>query len=104
MAATCLDSRQQAVYHVSATTDSKGEFHLAVIVKGMRPAEGCTVGLVSSPDTACDIMTDFGGGMGGVKPGHLWAQPVVAEYTVGPFFFASRLCKPTKAAEDLGDN
>ncbi|KAG6532164.1 hypothetical protein ZIOFF_006002 [Zingiber officinale] len=106
VAVTCLDSRQQTVYHVSATTDSKGEFHLPVSVsaggKAMRPAEDCTVGLVSSPDTTCDIMTEFGGGKGGVKPGHVWEQLVAAEYTVGPFFFAPRLCEqPTMAAVDF---
>ncbi|KAL0927185.1 hypothetical protein M5K25_001348 [Dendrobium thyrsiflorum] len=101
VAVTCIDARRRVVYYGSDETDDKGNFDLPVELqrysgdpaKNIRP-EGCSVRLVSSPDAACNVMTNFGGGRSGVglvRPSHVY--PGRVKYTVGPFFFTSPMCE-----------
>ncbi|XP_020259457.1 uncharacterized protein LOC109835887 isoform X2 [Asparagus officinalis] len=104
VAVTCMDARKRVVYHVSDDTDEQGDFDVLVSKyvngKEVNP-ERCAVRLVSSPDQACNVMTDFGNGRSGVKlyrPSHVY--PGMVKYTVGPFFFTSPMCdEPETTAE-----
>ncbi|KAK8937756.1 hypothetical protein KSP40_PGU014745 [Platanthera guangdongensis] len=109
VAVTCLDSRRRVVYYGSDETDEKGDFNFPVDLcryagdhsKAIRP-EGCSVRLVSSPEDACNVMTDFGGGRSGarfVRPSHVY--PGSLKYTVGPFFFTSPMCEEPDTS-DIG--
>jgi len=98
-----MDARKRVVYHVSDDTDERGEFDVPVSKyvngKELKP-EGCSVRLVSSPDQACSVMTNFGGGRSGVKlhrPSHVY--PGMVKYTVGPFFFTSPMCDEPDTSE-----
>lgn len=91
-----MDARKRVVYHVSDDTDEQGDFDVLVSKyvygKEVKP-ERCAVRLVSSPDQACNVMTDFGHGRSGVRlyrPSHVY--PGMVKYTVGPFFFTSPMC------------
>ncbi|XP_020587648.1 LOW QUALITY PROTEIN: uncharacterized protein LOC110029619 [Phalaenopsis equestris] len=100
VAVTCTDARRRVVYYGSDETDDKGNFDLPVgpatgdAAKRIRP-EGCSVRLLSSPDSACNVLTaDFAGGRSGmrlVRPSHVY--PGRIKYTVGPFFFTSPMCE-----------
>lgn len=108
VAVTCMDCRGRVVYHGSDFTDEKGEFELEVVRRRAYgkaiEVEDCTVRLVSSSESTCNVMTDFGGGRSGVRPHHPSAlHRGLVKYTVGPFYFTSPACDYTDASNPLGD-
>ncbi|KAG6538675.1 pistil-specific extensin-like protein [Zingiber officinale] len=109
VAVTCMDCRGRVVYHGSDFTDEKGEFELKVVRQRAYgkaiEVEDCTVRLEdSSPDSTCNVRTDFGGGRSGVRPHDPSAfQSGLVKYTVGPFYFTPPDCDYPDASNPLGD-
>lgn len=94
---TCLDERSRVMYYGSDDTDVAGHFSIIVnrYANGKKIVEKlCSVRLVSSPDDACNVPTDFSGGCGGVKlrrPSSVYGK--VIAYTVGPLYYTSPMCE-----------
>ncbi|CAO2814333.1 unnamed protein product [Amaranthus hypochondriacus] len=94
---TCLDDNKRTAHYGSDETDKEGQFNMAVNKtshsnKKLNPKD-CIVRLVSCPDTSCNIPTDFGLGITGVK----LRQPSVVyrgttQYVVGPFYYTTPAC------------
>ena len=93
---TCMDDRSRVVYYGSDATDELGQFDIIVnkYINGKElKAKLCSVRLVSSPDSTCNILTDFAGGKRGVKlnlPSLVYRDQI--KYTLGPFYFTKPLC------------
>ncbi|MCL7049824.1 hypothetical protein MKW94_016210 [Papaver nudicaule] len=93
----CMDESYRPIYYSSDLTDEKGEFEMIINKKNKRGKdlknESCKVRLVSSPDRACNVMTDFAGGKSGVSlthPSAMYRNTI--KYTLGPFYFTSPMC------------
>ncbi|XP_021864897.1 uncharacterized protein [Spinacia oleracea] len=101
---TCLDDCDGLAHYGSDATDDDGEFSLIVkkIVHGKKlNLKDCLVRLVSSPDSSCNILTDFGKGKTGVnlrQPSVIYRG--VTKYVVGPFYYTT----PTCDCDDEPDN
>lgn len=96
MSLTCMDGRSRVIYYTSDTTDETGQFNLAVNTylygKKLDP-KLCSVRLVSSPDSACNILTDFGHGRTGLKltnPTTVYRD--IIKFVLQPFFFTTPMC------------
>ncbi|KAM4090188.1 hypothetical protein ACJW30_09G040800 [Castanea mollissima] len=93
---TCMDDRSRVVYYGSDATDELGQFDIIVnkSINGKElKAKLCSVRLVSSPDSTCNILTDFADGKRGVKlnlPSLVYRDQI--KYTLGPFYFTKLLC------------
>ncbi|XP_028789628.1 proline-rich protein 1-like [Neltuma alba] len=93
---TCLDRRSRVIYYTSDTTDETGQFDLTVkrYLYGKKlDTKLCTVRLVSSPDSACNILTDFGRGMSGLKltnPNSIYRDLI--KFVLEPFYFTTPMC------------
>ncbi|GMH09877.1 hypothetical protein Nepgr_011718 [Nepenthes gracilis] len=94
---TCLDERKRVLYYNSDDTDADGEFDViisqVVYGKKLKPKD-CLVRVVSSPDVACNVATNFGNGRTGVR----LRQPNVrykgmVKYLVGPFYYTTPMCE-----------
>lgn len=100
---TCLDKRSRVMHYTSDTTDERGEYEL-IVNKYMYGKEVdmklCSVRVVSSPDYACNIPTDFGGGKSGVKltqPTSIYRD--VVKFVLNPFYYTTPMCdKPHTSA------
>ncbi|XP_075637329.1 pistil-specific extensin-like protein [Castanea sativa] len=92
----CMDDRSRVVYYGSDVTDELGQFDIIVnkYINGKElKAKLCSVRLVSSPDSTCNILTDFASGKRGVKlnlPSLVYRDQI--KYTLGPFYFTKLLC------------
>ncbi|KAK4281577.1 hypothetical protein QN277_013050 [Acacia crassicarpa] len=102
---TCLDRRGRVIYYTSDTTDETGQFDLTVktyLYSKKLDTKLCSVRLVSSPDSACNILTDFGRGRSGLKlanPTSIYRH--VTKFVLEPFFFTSPMCdKPDTSYSD----
>ncbi|XP_015898599.3 uncharacterized protein LOC107432058 [Ziziphus jujuba] len=98
VSAICMDERRRIVHYASDTTDELGEFQLIIdkLVNGKQiKTELCSVRLVSSPDPTCNVFTNFGNGVSGVK---LFRQLATAfndnfiKYSLNPFYFTTPMC------------
>ncbi|KAI3933309.1 hypothetical protein MKW98_006668 [Papaver atlanticum] len=94
---TCMDESYRPIYYASHLTDEQGEFEMIINKKNKRGKElkndECKVRLVSSPDKACSVMTDFAGGKSGVRLTHPSAMfRNTIRYTLGPFYFTTPMC------------
>ncbi|KAF7814311.1 pistil-specific extensin-like protein [Senna tora] len=84
------------MYYTSDTTDERGEYELKVnkFVYGKKlEAKLCSVRLVSSPDYACNILTDFGGGSTGVnliRPTSIYRDTI--KFVLNPFYYTTPMC------------
>ncbi|KAM3341264.1 pistil-specific extensin-like protein [Capsicum galapagoense] len=102
---TCLDERRRVMYYGSDLTDEAGIYDLIVNRttchgKTIKP-QNCFVRLVSSPDSVCNIATDFAGGKSGVK----LRRPAVVyrdllKYVLSPFYYTTPMCDEP----DISDN
>ncbi|KAI4349065.1 hypothetical protein L6164_009707 [Bauhinia variegata] len=109
---TCMDKRSRIVHYASDTTDELGKFEIVVnkyVFGKQLDAKSCWVRLVSSPEVACNILTDFGGGKSGVKlnrPSLMYRNLI--KYVLDPFYYTTPMCdKPgTSDSDDAtkGDN
>lgn len=106
----CMAEGKRVMYYGSDTTDEEGQFQMSInkVING-KPIkkELCFVRLVSSPDKACNVFTDFGGGLSGVK----LAQPTsvygeLIKFTLNPFYFTTPMCDEpdTTKANDQHDH
>ncbi|OVA17909.1 Pollen Ole e 1 allergen/extensin [Macleaya cordata] len=94
---TCMDEHDRVIYYGSDETDEEGEFEMIIdkyTSKGKElKTELCKTRLVSSPDPACNVPTDFAGGQSGVE---LFNPSVnyrdLTKYNLGPFYFTSPMC------------
>jgi len=100
-----MDKRSRVVYYTSDTTDELGQYDLSVkkYVYGKElDTKLCSVRLVSSPDTVCNIPTDFGGGKSGVKlnyPTSVYRSLI--KYMLKPFYYTTPMCdKPDTEVSD----
>ncbi|KAK9985688.1 hypothetical protein SO802_030639 [Lithocarpus litseifolius] len=90
---TCMDDRSRVVYYGSDATDKLGQFDIIVnkYINGKElKVKLCSVRLVSSPDSTCNILIDFAGGKRGVKlnlPSLVYRDQI--KYTLGPFYFTN---------------
>ncbi|XP_010486570.1 PREDICTED: proline-rich protein 3-like [Camelina sativa] len=98
---TCMDERRRVRYYGSDKTDERGQFDLIVnnVLYGGKELKPqlCNVRLVSSPDQSCDIPTNFGDGLTGVKlvrPFMVFKDLV--KYVVGPFYYTTPMCETPK--------
>ncbi|CAN0926238.1 hypothetical protein LINGRAHAP2_LOCUS35229 [Linum grandiflorum] len=105
---TCMDNRKRVMYYDSDVTDDSGHYELVVnkYINGkLLNNKLCWVRLVSSPDSNCNVMTDFAGGKSGVKLG----QPTYfyrgsTKYDVGSFYFTHPRCeRPQVGAFNKGE-
>ncbi|KAL3532013.1 hypothetical protein ACH5RR_005534 [Cinchona calisaya] len=104
---TCLDDRSRAVYYGSDLTDEAGDFEMIInqyiYGKKLNP-KNCFLRLVSSPDPACNIATDFSGGKTGVqllRPTVVYRD--IIKYVLGPFYYTTPMCDEpdtTTASDD----
>ncbi|XP_061352405.1 non-classical arabinogalactan protein 31 [Gastrolobium bilobum] len=102
---TCMDKRSRVVCYTSDTTDELGQYDMTVnkYVHGKElDTKQCSVRLVSSPDYACNILTDFGGGKSGVKlnnPTSVYRSLI--KYVLNPFYYTTPMCdKPETNTTD----
>ncbi|XP_027940789.1 pistil-specific extensin-like protein [Vigna unguiculata] len=102
---TCMDKRSRVVYYTSDTTDELGQYDLNVkkYVYGKElDTKRCSVRLVSSPDSVCNIPTDFGGGKSGVKlnnPTSVYRSFI--KYMLNHFYYTTPMCdKPDTEVSD----
>ncbi|XP_057982192.1 pistil-specific extensin-like protein [Malania oleifera] len=100
---TCMDERRRVTYYGSDETDKEGEFNMVIpkYVKGKEVKErGCKVRVVSSPDPACNIPTDFAGGRSGVNlgtPSIVYRHKI--KHTMGPFYYTTPMCEEPETGE-----
>ncbi|CAL1373036.1 unnamed protein product [Linum trigynum] len=100
---TCMDDRKRVHHYDSDLTDERGEYEMVVskYVNGKRLNEKqCWVRLVSSPDSDCNVLTDFAGGKSGVR----LSQPTSAyrgttKYDVGSFYYTHPRCERPEIGE-----
>ncbi|KAI4319536.1 hypothetical protein MLD38_033122 [Melastoma candidum] len=94
---TCMDERQRVVYYGSDMSDEAGRFNVIFgkYVHGKPVTDRlCKVRLVSSPDQACNVATDFAGGRSGVKLEHpTFVYREITKYTVGPLYYTPPMCE-----------
>lgn len=96
MSLTCMDKRSRVVYYTSDTTDELGQYDMAVnkYVYGKElDMKRCSVRLVSSPDSVCNIPTDFGSGKSGIKlnyPTSVYRSLV--KYVLNSFYYTTPMC------------
>ncbi|CAL1398328.1 unnamed protein product [Linum trigynum] len=103
---TCMDDRKRVHHYDSDVTDERGEYEMVVskYVNGKRLNEKqCLVRLVSSPDSDCNVLTDFAGGKSGVK----LSQPTsvyrgTTKYDVGSFYYTHPRCERPEVGESDG--
>ncbi|EXB93972.1 hypothetical protein L484_015519 [Morus notabilis] len=95
---TCMDNvRSKVVHYARDTTDELGQFDFSVNLDVCRKKidpKRCRARLVSSPDPSCNILTDFAGGLTGVKlssPSSVYRNTI--KYDLGSFYFTSPMCK-----------
>lgn len=105
---TCLDERKRVMYYRSDFTDEKGYYEMGLekYVNGKElKAKLCSVRLLSSPDPACDVITNFAGGKSGVK---LWRPTEVfgdnLKYKLGRFFFTTPMCEKPDTSNSYDDS
>ncbi|KAF3441765.1 hypothetical protein FNV43_RR15680 [Rhamnella rubrinervis] len=105
----CMDERRRVMHYGSDTTDEAGQFQMSInkVING-KPIkkELCFVRLVSSPDKACNVFTDFGGGRSGVRltqPTYAYGDSI--KFTISPFYFTTPMCDEpdTTHANDQSD-
>ncbi|KAL2345146.1 hypothetical protein Fmac_006431 [Flemingia macrophylla] len=104
---TCMDKRSRVVHYTSDTTDELGQYDLAVnkYVNGKElQTKRCSVRLVSSQDTVCNILTDFGGGKSGVKlnsPTSVYRSLI--KYVLNPFYYTTPMCDKPDTDVDVSE-
>ncbi|KAI4300379.1 hypothetical protein L6164_033765 [Bauhinia variegata] len=105
---TCMDKRSRVVHYTSDTTDELGKFEILVnknVLGKQLDVKLCSVRLVSSPEVACNILTDFGGGKSGVKlnlPSLVYRNLI--KYVLDPFYYTTPMCdKPDTSDSNDGD-
>ncbi|MCD7468884.1 hypothetical protein HAX54_007431 [Datura stramonium] len=96
------------MYYGSDLTDEAGIFDLIVNTtchgKTIKP-QNCFVRLVSSPDSVCNIATDFAGGKSGVKlhrPAVVYRD--LLKYVLSPFYYTTPMCDEPDTNDDLEAN
>ncbi|XP_054804002.1 uncharacterized protein LOC129307142 [Prosopis cineraria] len=105
---TCLDRRSRVIYYTSDTTDETGQFDLTVkrYLYGKKlDTKLCSARLVSSPDYACNILTDFGRGRSGLKltnPTSIYRD--VVKFVLQPFYFTTPMCDKPDTNSDSDDD
>lgn len=93
-----MDDRRRIIHYTSDTTDELGEYQLIIdsIKNGKQiKRELCSVRLVSSPDPSCNVFTNFGNGVSGVKLIRELATAFndnLIKYSVSPFYFTTPMC------------
>ncbi|PON56148.1 Pollen Ole e 1 allergen and extensin family protein [Parasponia andersonii] len=100
---TCMDERRRVVHYASDVTDQYGQFDFSINVnvyghKKLNP-KLCKARLVSSPDSDCNVLTDFAHGQTGVSLS--WPTSILedyAKYTLGPFYFTTQTCQKPEAS------
>lgn len=97
------------MHYGSDTTDEAGQFRMSInkLMSNGKPIKtgSCFVRLLSSPDKACDVFTDFGGGLSGVR----LTQPTsvfrdLVKFTLNPFYFTSPMCDEPDTTPSTPDN
>ncbi|CAN1134883.1 hypothetical protein LINPERHAP2_LOCUS8534 [Linum perenne] len=100
---TCMDDRKRVMYYDSDLTDERGQYEMVVskYINGKRLNNKlCWVRLVSSPDSNCNVVTDFAGGKSGVKLGQpAFVYRGLTKYELGSFFFTHPRCERPEAGE-----
>ncbi|WCJ34425.1 Pollen Ole e 1 allergen and extensin family protein [Euphorbia peplus] len=104
---TCMDERKRVMYYNSDITDDEGLFDMSIakFINGKEIKEKlCSVRIVSSPDSTCNLLTDFASGKSGVKlrrPTLVYRDMV--KYLVGPFYFTNRMCDQPDTTTNYSD-
>lgn len=104
---TCFDQRRRVMYYGSDTTDETGQFYLSLkeYINGKKlDTKLCSVRLVSSPDNACNILTDFGGGKTGVKlinPTSMYRDLI--KFVLSPFYYTTPMCDKPDTSHSYDD-
>lgn len=100
---TCMDDNHRVVHYASDVTDELGQFDFNINMnvcrnKKLNP-KLCRARLLSSPDSNCNILTDFACGRTGVSL--RWPTSVSEDsttYTLGPFYFTTQTCQKTETS------